>query len=444
MKSRLLERILVGLLLVVAGGVVVHAPLTVWLGTMWPAHELIIKSWKELLMGLALIILFVITVQQKKLDEFLSDRLIQLCLVYTGLHLVLISLFNPSANGGLQAAEAGLLIDLRFILYFVLVYGTIKLYPRYRRLFITVFLSGAVVVIGFAILQLLVLPKDILTHIGYSSTTIYPYLTVDGNSTFIRINSTLRGPNPLGAYAVIVVGLLTAAAVRWKLGRRGWWLASGAALATGLVLGASYSRSSVIGAIATIIVIIIISVTSKIRKQLLVSLGVVAIVVALVVTMFRDTHLVKNIVLHDNPSTGTVIDSNAGHAMSLIDGTNRVLQQPFGAGVGSTGSASLLGNEPLIIENNYLLVAHETGWLGLLLFGWLFVEVLRRLWERRKSALALGVFGSGIGLAIIGLLLPVWTDDTVSIVWWGLAAIAIAAPIDGKKVRKKHDTRTSN
>jgi hypothetical protein len=31
---------------------------------------------------------------------------------------------------------------------------------------------------------------------------------------------------------------------------------------------------------------------------------------------------------------------------------------------------------------------------------------------------------SGIGLALIGLLLPVWVDDTVSIVWWGLAAIA--------------------
>ena len=30
-----------------------------------------------------------------------------------------------------------------------------------------------------------------------------------------------------------------------------------------------------------------------------------------------------------------------------------------------------------------------------------------------------------MGLAFVGLLLPVWVDDTVSILWWGLAAIAI-------------------
>jgi hypothetical protein len=49
-----------------------------------------------------------------------------------------------------------------------------------------------------------------------------------------------------------------------------------------------------------------------------------------------------------------------------------------------------------------------------------------RLWQRRTDWLALGLFSSGIGLALIGLLLPVWVDDTVSIVWWGLAAVAIA------------------
>jgi hypothetical protein len=51
--------------------------------------------------------------------------------------------------------------------------------------------------------------------------------------------------------------------------------------------------------------------------------------------------------------------------------------------------------------------------------------ILARLWGLRKDWLALGVFASGIGLAIVGIFLPVWTDDTVSIIWWGLAAIAL-------------------
>jgi cyanate permease len=82
-------------------------------------------------------------------------------------------------------------------------------------------------------------------------------------------------------------------------------------------------------------------------------------------------------------------------------------------------------NTPLIIENQYLFVAHEAGWLGLILFLMIFIGVMNRLWQLRTNWLALGVFASGLGLAIIGLLLPVWVDDTVAIVWWGLAAFII-------------------
>jgi hypothetical protein len=48
-----------------------------------------------------------------------------------------------------------------------------------------------------------------------------------------------------------------------------------------------------------------------------------------------------------------------------------------------------------------------------------------KLMETANDWLALGVFASGIGLAIVGIFLPVWTDDTVSIIWWGLAALAL-------------------
>lgn len=440
MNARLVERILVGILLVVAGGIVIHAPLTVWLGTIWPSHDLLIKSWKELLMGVALVLLIIAAIRRHRVTDFLSDRLMQLCLVYAGLHLVMMMVFQNA----LQTAGAGLLIDLRFILYFVLVYGTLLLYPSYKKLFISVFVYGAIIVIGFAALQFFVLPKDILSHIGYSKATIAPYLTVDENPAFIRINSTLRGPNPLGAYATIVASLLAAVAIRWKMGSKGWLLAGIGALATAVALGASYSRSSLIGAIVALLIIVVISSTKEARIRMLSTFIVGAVVIVSLLVAFRDSSFVRNVIWHDNPTTGASVDSNAGHAASLLDGTERVLGQPFGSGIGSTGSASLLGDKPLIIENHYLLVAHETGWLGLLLFVWLFIEILRRLWDKRKSALALGVFGSGVGLAIIGLLLPVWTDDTVSIVWWGLAAVAIASSIPIKKTRKKHGTRESN
>lgn len=440
MSSKIIERSIAGILLVIAAGMVIHTPLTLWLGTVWPQYELFIKSWKEVLMGIALVLLIIAAVRRDMIQRLLNDRLMQLSLVFAGIHFLMMSVFQ----NGLDSAGAGLLIDLRFILYFVLVYGFLTLYPAYRRLFIMTLAGGAIVVLGFALLQMFVLPKDILASIGYSKATIAPFLTVDENPAYIRINSTLRGPNPLGAYAVIIIGLLAAVTVRWKLQQRSGLLAAVAATAALLTLGATYSRSSLIAAIVTVLVIYIVSAAPKVRKILTIGVvgGAIA-VLALLYYVFRESPFVSNVILHNSPTTGAEIDSNSGHAESLIDGLNRLAHQPFGAGIGSTGSASLIGDKPVIIENQYLFIAHEVGWLGLIVFVWLFVEVMLRLWRRRKSALALGVFGSGIGLAIIGLLLPVWVDDTVSIVWWGLAAVAVAAPIatsepTKKKARKKH------
>jgi hypothetical protein len=429
-----LERVLVGILLLIVGGVVVHAPLTVWLGSLWPDYAPYIKAWKELLMGVALVLLIVLAARRKKVNELLDDRLMQLPLVYAGLHFVLLALNHK--NWG--AVGAGLLIDLRYVLFFVLVYGTIKLAPQYRRVFLWVIAGGAAVVMTFAVLQMFVLPKDILTHIGYSKDTIAPYLTVDENPAYIRINSTLRGPNPLGAYAVIVISLLAAVALKWRVNGRGWVLAGLAALAAGLTLGASYSRSSVVGALAALLVVVVLALSVKARKRLGVVVGILTVLLIAGFVALQDTPVISNLVLHDNPTTGAAIDSNAGHVTSIVDGVVMTTHLPFGAGIGSTGSASLNTSDPIIIENQYLLIAHETGWLGLALFAGLYIVVMRRLWLRRTSVLALGTFGAGIGLAVIGLLLPVWADDTVSIVWWGLAALAAGGEFEHRKTRTKH------
>ena len=435
MKHNLVVRALVGILLVIAAGIVVHAPLTVWLGTLLPDHVQYIKAWKEVLMGVALVLLIVAASRRKLAGALMQDRLMQLALVYAGLHFVLVGVFQ----NGLAQAGAGLLIDLRYVLYFILVYGTILMYPKYRGGFIKVFAAGAVVVVAFSLLQQFVLPHNFLAHIGYSKSTIAPYLLVDENPMFVRINSTLRGPNPLGAYTVVVLALLAAFAMRNNLKQRDWWLLGGAALAAGLTLGASYSRGALIGTVVALVAVLAVSLTGRVRRKVGLALAVVAVLVAGGLYALRGTEFVSNVILHDNPTTGAEIDSNSAHVDSLANGIERVAYRPLGSGIGSTGSASLEGSEPLIIENQYLFVAHEVGWVGLVLFAWLYVEILKRLWLYRRSALALGAFASGLGLATIGIFLPVWADDTVSIVWWGLAAIAIAAvPQGGHHARKSH------
>jgi hypothetical protein len=423
MKPGLIEKVYAAILLVIFGLIVVHAPLSVYFGTLLPGTELLIKSWKEILILLAVPFAAAVVYRHRLLRELFHDGMMQLILAYTILHV----LVAAALLRGQLATMAGLAIDLRYLAFFVLVYVLVKAAPQYIKRFLQVAAGGAVVVIGFAVLQVF-LPPDILTHIGYGDDTIQPYLTVDQNPQFVRINSTLRGPNPLGAYAAIVIALLAAALVRGRLKaqrNRETFLAGALALGSVVALWVSYSRSALGAAIVAVGVVGATYAHRHVSRRAWIVGAVVVFALIGGLIAGRDNTLISNVLFHENPADSNQVNSNEGHIDSLITGTERMLRQPIGGGVGSTGSASLLTDSPLIIENQYLFIAHEAGWMGLGLFMALFVVILARLWRNRRDWLNLGVFASGIGLAIIGLVLPVWVDDTVSIIWWGLAAVAL-------------------
>jgi hypothetical protein len=417
-----LGSIYVGLLLVVFAGIVVHAPFSVGLTTLWPEHDLLIKSWKEILLGVATLLLPVLLTLHKRWNIF-REPLFLCIAAFAVLNIALIPVFYT----GVEATLAGVLINLRYLLFFVLVYVALALYPGRARLFLKVFVAGALVVVVFAILQSTVLPNDILKYIGYDQDTIMPFLTVDQNTDFIRINSTLRGPNPLGAYAMIVLVLLLAYWLKSKrkLTRPQFNLMVVLGLGGAVALWASYSRSALLATVIGVAIVLWVAVGKKVTKGMWIALAVVALMIGGSLVALKDTNFVSNVILHEDPNEGGAVNSNDGHAESLIDGAARAAQQPLGGGIGSTGSASLLGDSPLIIENQYLFVAHESGWLGIILFAIIAVLLMVKLWRGRQDWLVLGVFASGIGLMLIGVLLPVWGDETVSIIWWGLAAIAL-------------------
>ena len=60
-----LEMVYIGLLLVIFGGVVFHAPFSVGFSTLFPDQSLLIKSWKELLMGVALVLAVYIVTKRR-------------------------------------------------------------------------------------------------------------------------------------------------------------------------------------------------------------------------------------------------------------------------------------------------------------------------------------------------------------------------------------------
>jgi hypothetical protein len=427
-----LEKTYLGILIVIFAGIVIHTPISVVLGVVLPDYSLLIKSWKEILMLVAAVLAIVILTKRRLWRELLSDWIFRLVAIYAALHLVLAVL---SSSGGVTAIAAGLAIDLRYVLFFGLTYIGVRIVPQYRRLMVQVAIAGACIIVGFATLQFF-LPPDILSHIGYSRDTIMPYLTVDKNPEYVRVNSTLRGPNPVGAYAGMALGLLVAALVRMKL-----QLQNKKVLVATILFGVcstaalwlSYSRSALVAGLITVLVVVAATVLRKLSRRAWIVSSVVVFALLGALVIGRDSAFVSNVLLHENTEGGSSVSSNDEHVASLQFGFDRLVHQPFGAGIGSTGSASLHGDVPVIIENQYLFVAHETGWLGLVLFIALFALIMARLWKNRQDWLSLGVFASGVGLSLIGLLLPVWADDTVSIVWWGLAAIALAGGVYGRE-----------
>ncbi|MBI3494615.1 O-antigen ligase family protein [Candidatus Saccharibacteria bacterium] len=410
------------MLLFVFAVIIFHAPLSVYLGQFFQPE--LVKAWKEALLLVVIPLVLYLLWRAKLLRKFSSDLLLQLIVVYAGLHFVL--LFAVPTNS--YQRLAGLSIDLRYLLFFVLVFSVIVLQPSLRKLFVKVATISGSISLFFATLQATILPSDILKYLGYSKDTIAPYLTVDKNDNFIRINGTFRGPNPLGAYAVLFLSLVSAFVIKkQRTFLKYKWQISALALFAIVALWASYSRSALLALLISFGVIVLVALSRKIEIRYWFSFVVIVVVIVGSLFASRDSSFVQNVVLHNNPKDGSAVDSNDGHADSLSAGLEKAIHQPYGGGIGSAGSASLQSDSPNIIENQYLFIAQEVGWLGLGLFIVIFELIMWRLYQSRRDWLSLGVFASGIGLAFIGFLLPVWADDTVSLVWFGLAAVALGS-----------------
>ncbi len=433
-KDSWLERILLWSVVLITLYIPFHAFFSVSLGVV-SHYPLFFKSWKEGALIIVAVIATVLLFRQPEARRFFLRSLVnQLALAFVLLHGVTAVFLH----GSLLSTLAGLAIDTRYALFFLVVRASVMIVPRTKAYMIKAFGVGATVVVGFGVLQQYVLPADILSAVGYSKATIAPYLTVDNNPAFIRINSTLRGPNPLGAYVMaVILVIIEWTAHRWK-SMPAWQIGLKivAALAALSVLYASYSRSAWIGLAIGGIIIGLLSLPRQWLRPALMVLLVIVAAAGVGYGALKDTSFVRTVVVHNDPATANEVDSNLGHLTSVEQASRVVMTLPLGAGVGSTGSASLLGSAPLIVENQYLFVAHEVGWIGLIIFGALVFVVQRDLLRARSDWLARAWFAAGVGLLVIGLLLPVFVDDTVAYLWWGLAAALLPVTIVGKVTNK--------
>ncbi len=423
------------LLFVICGIVLVllpfHAFLTVWASSNF-GHYTLFRLWKEflvLLLGLAVIWLFFIDKEIRGI--VFKSKLTLMIFIYVILDCVSGFVAHEKHLVSNKALAYGFLDDLRFFSFFIICWALALKSNRLNKIWAQLIIWPAAVVIMFGLLQMSVLPANILVHFGYGPKTIEPFQTINNNPNYIRILSTLRGSDPLGTYLILPISAL--AVLLLKYPRRWGWAKLSMLVAAVIVLYGSYSRASWIGAV----IACAIAVGTLISREFIVKhrtyfIAVAAIVVVLgisSVVIFAHSKRFQNVIFHTQTNSVEPISSDQAHLSALKDGLKQMSSHPFGQGPGSSGPASVYNRlrPPHITENYFLEIGEETGWIGMLLFIAINIYLALLLWRNRSSPFALVLFISLIGISFVNLLSLAWNDDTLSYLWWGLAGLSMAS-----------------
>ncbi len=401
----------------------IHAFISTWGGTVIGPLE-VWKSWKEILLLAMVPIVAAYCWIRKDIAKLLWGRWIN---KYITLYFFFTLIFAVTSDASANAAIAGLLMNLRFLAIFLLaqlVVASKDAWVKKVTSFAPAWLLWTTIGLSVvAIAQVFLLPKDFLTHFGYSTSTISPYILVDQNPDALRAFATMRGPNELGAY--LIVGLALAG---WLLVKRRQVLLAGSAMAFGLIaLGLTGSRSAWLGVGVAAICGAMFVVP---RDRLLFwakRLAIPAIVLAgLAFSLATTVPAVRLVVFHSSPGDTSLTEgSTDAHWQATYNGIQDIAAHPFGQGVGVAGPASYYNDkaEAKIAENYFVQIGQETGVLGLATLLIIMAFVGYDLWCRRTQMWSGILLASFAGFTIISMLLHGWADDPTSMTWWALAGL---------------------
>lgn len=419
-----LARALMASLVLIIALMPIHAFISTWGGTavgpLW-----LWKSWKEILLGvLVVMVLGWLVANKAAWSQLVHDRLAQVMAAYVALSLVLSVLHIGTV--GSAAASAGVAMNLRYLAIAALAYVLFR-FSKHDWFVVGKKVVAFVVGVGIAlstigVLQVTVLPVDLLANFGYDKdATIAPFMTIDENPDALRAFATLRGPNDYGAFLTLPLVLAFL-----YIKRPAYRIAAMLTIAAGLAV--SVSRSAWIGAVLALLVAAALTYGPKLfrSKRFIYSAVVSAVVfVGLIVSAMSVPSLRLAIFRSSPGDTSLTEGSTDQHVLATAAGIMRVVNDPLGCGVGCSGPASYYGGSARISENYYVQLAEEVGVLGLglwLTIAWLVTE---RLYRLRQDLLARALLASFVGISSIGLLLHVWSDDPLSLTWWGLAGAVL-------------------
>lgn len=399
-----------------------HALLTTWAGSNFGALD-VFRLWKELLMiPLGLIAAWLVLRNKDFQKQLVRSWLLRLIGVYTVLFIAFGIFVVLNGRAPFEAVAYSWIINLRFLWWFVIVWIIARADPLLTQQWPWLLFIPASLTVLFGLLQKFLLPTDFLHHFGYGPNTIAITQTVDNKEGYQRVQSTLRGANPFGAYLMLV---MTAAVGSL---RRKPWIAILFAFAA-VALFFTYSRSAWIGLVVSLAVLGFMQLTSRRGKWVLVISFALAFVIGLFgIWQFQHNDTLQNTVFHSDENSTSEVSSNEVRSSALISAAREVVHEPLGRGPGTAGPASFRTEQPRIAENYFLQIGQEVGIVGIVLLLGIFCMIVRHLWQRRRYVLAQVLLASLAGITVINLMSHAWTDDTFSLLWWGFAGAVMSLP----------------
>lgn len=272
------------------------------------------------------------------------------------------------------------------------------------------------------------LPKDILTHIGYSiERGVKPNFFINDDINYPRIMSTIRDPNSLGAFLILPTLLL--ASLYGKVKKERKRLIAGLLLLHALILILTFSRAAWGGIIISGLTLLIIGNKKKasfLLKQYWMILVALIILFGVGLYSQRQSYFVRSVVFRiDDKNKATDPDSDQLHVYFIEKGVNGVIQKPMGYGPGTAGIVSIQNeNGGTLTENYYIQIAHEVGVFGLLIFVMAWGYVVKLL-VQAKSVLGTTLVASACAYAVMAMVMHLWSNEAVAAQWWLLAGAII-------------------
>ncbi len=409
-------------------GLLAYMPLHIFISTVIGANIgglEFLKVFKDILALFGFCLILGISVKRAWFKEWIQNKLVVAVLAYA-LLTVLLAAFKRTDQ---DAEVLGVVYNLRLPLF--LLYGwLLSLHlpvAELRKTTLKIVLGSGLMVSLFGVIQYLFLPNDALTHLGFTTANgVFPAFFIDNKTDLERVMSTLRDPNSLGSYLIIIIALVMARLVSVKRQLRSYWIGYG--LAAGLCLLLTFSRSALLG-LGFALVVGVIAVGQKLGLQKYAKKVGYGLVVLCIIGMggfiaARNTYFVSNVIFHADAAT-VEEDPNELRVRFVRESLQDITGDPLGKGPGTAGLASIKNNVQgtKLTENYYLQIAVEVGIVGLILFIVILALITRNLWIQRVDLYPVALMASFAGLAVTNLLVHIWSNEAVAYTWWGLAGL---------------------